>query len=656
MAKNKLPPVAKKATDEIETNPKRKNNHAKHTMPSCFRILFSIVFLMSISVLFTWFVEYRHRMGDIDATWGWIEERPLVFSYSCVLMFLMLSFIVSLLWRTFFGTGLAFALISIVTYISMEKYKARQAPLLPEDFQMIDNAGEVASFVDVWGIVRLVLGVIFILIGSGLLEYYVRRHLGRNAKNMPWWQRWSIIPRTTFTLLSAVGLLMTTDFIINHEQQNSEYEVEWLNTKFIGWNQTDNYDENGFIFGFLYNIGRLKASEPENYSAETIAEIKARYEQVQEKASGNKLSDVVDNLIVVLDETFYDPELLTQYYPHTGGDPLPNLRKVFRDYPSGYMYSPEFGGGTANVEFEVFTGLTNYWTGTTPYTTIIPKLPSLESVASLALSNNFSTTAIHAYDGNVYKRYLNYQKMGFEEFIDLDKMTYQTKENGVGYVSDSAVYQEILDILKDKSQKHLVSAITMQNHAPYDSAQYARLDYRLTGYFKSDTVENSIQSLHYADEYLGDFLNEIDKLEEKTVVLWFGDHASGAISAYITSGEKVDRDLAHLTPYFIYANFDIESTYTVNEVRKLNQEHQLRITSKNVNLPTTTPNCLTNTLYNLLGIKKPTLMYVLDDVCVDMPILAQAYLENQEPKATNALKAYELITYDLLSGERYWYK
>lgn len=630
--------------------------NTRHTMPGCLRILLSVIFLAAMSVLFTWFLEYRHRMGDAVATWNWVTTHSLVFWYSCVLMFLITSFIVAILWRTFFGAGVTFALISIVTYISMEKYKVRQAPLLPEDFQMVGNVGEVAGFVDPWGIVRLVLGVFFILAGSALLEYCARRLLGRDTKALPWWQRWSLIPRATFALLSAVGLLMTTDFIVHHQQHDND-QIGWLDTEFIVWGQTENYASNGFLVGFIYNLGRLEMVPPDDYSQEAIAQIKETYDE--KKATDTKreaLSDVVDNVIVILDETFYDPELLTKLYPHTGGDPLPNLREIFQEYPSGYMYSPEYGGGTANIEFEVLTGLSNYWANTVQYINTVPKLPSLQSVASWALDNNFSTTAIHAFNGSVYKRDIVYQKIGFEEFIDVDKMKYHEYENGVGHMSDSAVYKEILDVLNDGSEKHMVGAVTMQNHASYDSAHYTDLDYKITGTYENEQLEHSIQSLHYADEYLGDFIAALDKLDSKTVVLWFGDHAAGVINAYITSDKKNERDLAHLTPYFIYTNFELKNNLsTTSEVKKSNQELKLDITTKNVDLPTTTPNCLANTMYNLLKAEKPALMYLLDDVCASTPILAGAYLESNTPEETDILRAYEMVNYDLLTGKRYWY-
>lgn len=627
----------------------------KITMPSYLRVLLTIVFLIPISVLFTWFIEYRWRGADANAAWNFMTTSPLVFSYNCVLVFLMTSIIVALCWRTFFGTGLTFALISIVTYISMEKYKVRQAPLLPEDFQMVGNVGEVAGFVDAWGIVRLVIGVGFILLGSGILEHYVRKFIGRDTSGMPLWQRWSLIPRVTLSLLAMVALLLTSEFAVHHGQQNNE-NIDWLDTDFVAWGQNENYAKNGFVIGFFYNLGRLEMLPPEDYSAEKIASIKATYEAL--KAADTKrarIDQTVDNIIVILDETFYDSELLTGLYPHSGGDPLPNLHEIFEDYSSGYMYSPEYGGGTANIEFEVFTGLSNYWANSMQYINSVPKLPNLDSVAKWSLDSGYNTTAIHGFDGSVYKRNIVYPKMGFEEFIDVYKIKYQEYENEVGKMSDSAVYKEVLDIIKSDDDKHMVGVVTMQNHAPYDSAQYTKLDYKMTGYFKNRELEHSYQSIHYADEYLGDFLEELDKLEEKTVVLWFGDHAAGIINAYITSGKKNERDLAHLTPYFIYTNFDLENKlFTEQEVRKLNQAAKLDITTEGVDLPTTTPNCLLNTMYNLLDVEKPTLMYVLDEVCETSPILARPYFEGTKPKNTEALKAYELINYDLLSGERYW--
>lgn len=648
--------MANNKSKQLKIKPLQTNADRRRTMPGCLRVLLSVIFLAVVSVLFTWFIEVRHRMNDVGATWEWIISNPLVFWYSCVILFLILSFIVSVCWRTFFGTGLTFAIISIITYINMEKYKIRQAPLLPEDFQMAGNLGEVAGFVDVWGIVRLVLGVIFILIGSGMLEYYVRKFVGRDTTAMPWWQRWSLIPRVTFALLSAATLMMVTNFIVHHKQTGDQY-VKIMDTDFISWNQAGNYQKNGFLIGFFYNLGGLEMEQPDDYSDSRIDEIYTKYNAIKtaDDATRQDLGDAAYNIIVILDETFYDPELLSKYYPHAGGDPLPNLHKLFEEYPSGYMYSPEYGGGTANVEFEVFTGLSNYWANSIQYINTVPKLPSLDSIANWALENNFQTTAIHGFDGSVYKRNIVYPKIGFEEFIDVYKMKYNELENGQGYISDSSVYKQILDILNSSDDRQMIGASTMQNHTPYDSAGYTKLDYKITGEFPNEILEHSFQSLHSADQYLGDFIKELDKLDEKTVVLWFGDHAAGILGAYTTSPDKVDTDLAHITPYFVYANFDLDNDlFTESEIKQQYAQQKLEIKADNVDLPTTTPNCLTNTLYNLIEAKKPTLMYLLDEVCATEPILARTYLENRSPIDNDIMRAYELVNYDILSGKHYW--
>ena len=64
-------------------------------------------------------------------------------------------------------------------------------------------------------------------------------------------------------------------------------------------------------------------------------------------------------------------------------DPIPNLRKMFSEYSSGYFKVPSVGAGTANTEFEVLTGMSMRFfdRGEYPYKTYA-KTRTLESAAS----------------------------------------------------------------------------------------------------------------------------------------------------------------------------------------------------------------------------------------------------------------------------------
>lgn len=632
----------------------------KHTMPTVLRVLLSAVFLFAMSIIFAWFIEVRRASGDFDDAWSFITSHYLIFWYSVVIIFFLLAVLSAILWRPFLSTGFFFGFISAVTYAHIQKFKYREAPLLPEDFLMADQAGGLMQFIDPWEITRLVLGIILVIIGSGLLDHYMKKIIGNNSAKSPWWQRYALVPRMTFTIVALVGLMLSTDFLLHRENPGNSAEsdnpkVEWLDTEFTGWDQSYNYKCNGFILGFLYNLGQLEMKEPEGYNEKRILEIAKKYETIKEADTKREpLNEIVDNVIVILDETFYDPELLDKYYGHTGGDPLPNLHALFEDYPSGYMYSPEYGGGTANVEFEVFTSLSNFWSGRLQYINSVPKLPSIMSVASWAKGFDFDTDAIHVYDGTMYKRYIVYPKMGYDNFIDEDEIENPERENGVGYINDRTVYREILSLLQNNDGKQMVGAVTMQNHATYSSAGYSDLEY-ITNH---PELSHSFQSLHYADQYLGEFLEALDQLDERTVVLWFGDHAAGVLDAYAKSDTKSERDLAQLTPYFVYANFEVKSPFTVQEVAEINQALGFDFPTRGVNLPTTTPNCLANTMYNVMQAEKPVLQYLLDVVCEESPILARKYYDVSDDSPakidTATLQEYELVNYDVLSGEYYW--
>lgn len=626
-------------------------------MPAVLRVLFSAVFLILLAMIYTWFIFWRQNLGDSEAVDEFISEKPGLFTYSYIIIALVMLLMAAITWKPFLTAGIVFAVLSGITYAHIQKFTVRQIPLLPEDFQMAGQLGGMMEFVNIEEIIRLVFGIVFIIVGSALADHFAKKIFGHRTVNLAWWERWAIVPRVTLSMIVLTVLVLVAAPVVRDKKQGKN-AIEWINgINLVGWDQVTNYHENGFVIGFLYNLGALEAEEPEGYNEERVAQILGKYENIRkaDEAERESLADVVDNLILVMNESFYDPELLNKtVYAHSGGDVVPNLHKIFQKYPSGYMYSPEYGGNTANVEFAAFTSLSNYWAGSIPYVNSLSKISHIPGIVSFAKEGGLTPTAIHSYDGSMYKRNFVYANMGFDSFIDIHKMKHTDKENGNGYIKDSEIYKEILDILNDGEEKHMVGAITMQNHGPYDAAGYSDLHFTLSSYIVTRyAAENSFESLHYSDKYLGEFINELDKLEGKTVMIWFGDHAAGVLDELTLSGDKSLVDLAHLTPYFIYANFDLENVFTEKEVVKLNSENGFNFKTKGVDLPTVTPNCLANILYDVLGVEKPALVYLAAEVCEDTPILAPTYLADSELEMTEALTDYQIINYDILNGKKY---
>lgn len=651
----------KKLKQSVDKQPKDQEEMlarvSRGAMPAVLRVLVSVLFLVVFAGIFMWYILWQYNLGDIDKTIHFIEEKPTLTAYSYTVVLLVMCVIAAVTWRPFLTLGISFALSSILMYINTQKFAYRNAPLLPEDFLMADQTGMIMQFIDPWSVVRLIGGVVFVLVGSGILEYGVRRIFGRHTRNKAWWERHSILPRVAWTMVSLAGLMMFVRPILHYDDQNEEADSSWITgLKFEYWNQKEDFERNGFIIAFLYNLGRFQEAEPENYNDATIAEIDEKY--TVDSDDKPSLKDVVDNVIVVLNESFYDPAILGGIYAYSGGDVTPNLHKIFEKYPSGYMFSPGYGGGTANVEFEVLTGLSNYWAQTTPYVTSLAKMTGIPGIVEDVTSDNFRATAIHPFDGSMYKRSVVYNRMGITTFLDQDTMTHLEHENGGGYVSDKEAYLEALDVIRANDDNHFVMIATMQNHMPYDAARYEKFNFTLnTPLYNASTIESYFETIHNGDKYLGEFVAELDKLEERTVMLWFGDHAPSIWTDYADSDDPTLMDLTHLTPYFVYANFDLDELYSEKEVAKLNAALGFDFDVAGVDLPVVTPNCLMSTLYDLLDVKKTSLVYLASEVCQEVPILTPAYSQGEreiEDSESEALRDYRLVNYDILSGKRYW--
>lgn len=518
---------------------------------------------------------------------------------------------------------------------------------MPEDFGLASEANTLTKFVDIWSILRLLLAVALIIVMTIVFNKRIapKLRLACRPTSKKWYRKHAVLFRLALVIFSVVVFFSATDFARHNKGERYE-DVPFLGTHFTAWNQNTNYNDNGFILGFLYNLQKLKLNEPVNYSKGEIAGTKSHYEAIAAKENAVRKSPAEEgaNVVIVLNESFYDPSAgfggkkFEDYYAHSGGEILPNLRKVQENYPSGYMYTLDYGGGTANIEFEAFTGMTNYWVNTVPYTSLVPKAGQIPSIATALKQAGYETLAIHPFNGGMYKRNISLVNEGFDRFITENEMDYTEKDGRSEYINDRSAYRQVIKELKDEEKPLAVGLITMQNHTPYNPDLYAETEFAITNDEVDETHKGQIatyyQSLHNSDAYLGEFLQELEELGEKTVVLFFGDHSAGLFDLTNNSEDASVRDLSRVMPYFVYANYEAGLSKTT--------------------LPTTTPNCLVNTLLDSLNWQKAARYYLINEVCATEPVLVPNYIAGRELTDSRAIKDYELMTYDILGGKKYW--
>ena len=620
------------------------------------RIIVRLLILSVAAILITFFLEWRFFNNNTTRTWTFVTEKFPVFIYNALLIF-FLELVVSSPFKTpWTGAGITFAFFIIIAYITTQKQTFRGQPLLPEDFMLADQTGTITKFIDFGSLVRTILAVILVIVLMLILNHLTKRYF--ETKRRLHWFRFAIF------VVGVVGFVKYTDFARVHG--GDKYEETFLGSTFIAWNQMWNYEENGFVLGFMYNWSKFKLTAPNGYSEEKMAEIKTNY--TSEKTEKNTLENSDYNIVVILNESFYDPNEIAKYYPIEANkkldknsmgvpvtdDVIPTIRnlietsKTSKNHATGKMYTIDYGGGTANIEFEVDTSMSTYFVNTTPFVDLMPRADSVPSIASIAKTAGYKTIAIHPFNSGMYKRNIALKKEGFDEFIDEETISFKEKDDEREYINDRSAYKEVLKTLENNNEKTLVSLITMQNHAGYDNG-YTTKSYLLGDKpeigedknpfsdYEKGQVETYLESLHNSDYYLGEFLDELEKSNEKTVVLFYGDHSPGVFTRVNSAKSAEISQLSYHTPYFVWANFELEND---------TEEH----------LETTTPNCLIPTTFSMLNLEKDPYLKLASDVCTETPILAHTYFNNSAPFQSTTLSNYELYAYDILGGNQYFLK
>jgi phosphoglycerol transferase MdoB-like AlkP superfamily enzyme len=321
-------------------------------------------------------------------------------------------------------------------------------------------------------------------------------------------------------LMALLPLFLLGSFVYHREIPKDI--PAFFSTENAVWDQRSNYDKNGFLLAFTWNIQPMLISEPPGYSEEAVQELLRNAISPKYRKAPAKTALQPINLVLFVNESFYD--LLHVKY-EADENPLENFQKTLTRFPTFRMVSPSFGGNTSNAEFEMLTGMSNAFlpSGAIPFDHYIrEEIPSLVSVLR---DNGYRTIAIHPYYDWFWNRKLVYPKLGFQEFISL--ADFEGAKYRGWFVSDEALVDRVIDRIEKSSGPYFVHALSMQNHGSYDPRRYApdeveiRADYPNTLKLALQTYVTGIRD---ADRQLARLLEYLESRPEPIVSLFCGDH------------------------------------------------------------------------------------------------------------------------------------
>lgn len=430
----------------------------------------------------------------------------------------------------------------------------RGKPLHMYDFSAIGTAAKVvgdyqfevnAHMLMVWAILTLIL------------VYAVQTRV----KHKPYSKKGKLVRMVSYVITISLGicsiiagghLLIGTDLL---EKQGFIY------TEFQGWFQDEIYYADGYLVGTCLDIKNSKIVPPEGYSQEKVAEIL----QLQvEKGAGRKLSETeqqeLPHVILIMNESFSDLRVLGDL--KLNQENMKFFNSLQENTIRGWTNSSVLGGGTANSEFEVFTGCSMALlpSGFYPYQQgIRSQIPSLVSQMQ---NYGYTTISMHPEAPSNWNRSVVYRYMKYDHsFWKKDFAGAEVIHRGV---SDEETYKKIIDLYENRKdgEKLFVFDLTMQNHGDYlgKGGPYLVQSQK----FQSEPLNEYLSLIQISDNALEELVSYFEKQDEKVIICMYGDHQPW-LSNLIIPGSSLTPDsdaekrfAKYKSPFVIWANYDIE--------------------------------------------------------------------------------------------------
>lgn len=310
------------------------------------------------------------------------------------------------------------------------------------------------------------------------------------------------------------------------------------------------YEQYGFAYCFSYSVLNSGIKQPVDYSEEKIAEITAKIDIPDSQP------EVKPNVIFVQLESFFDVKDLKNV--EFSQDPIPNFTKLKGDFPSGYLTVSSVGGGTANTEFEIMTGisLSHFSIGEYPYLTMLTTKPC-ESIMRNLSEYGYTSTAIHSYTGTFYKRNEVFKNLGFDRFISEEFMAVNER-NILSWAKDSQITPYIKETLTSTEGPDFIYTITVQSHGKYLTEE-PETPYTITSNIDDEIIKPQMDyyanQINEVDTFIGDLVKTYENYPEPTVIVFFGDH----LPALDIKNEELNNGDVYKTEYVIWSNFEIEA-------------------------------------------------------------------------------------------------
>ena len=356
------------------------------------------------------------------------------------------------------------------------------------------------------------------------------------------------------------------------------------------WNQNRGYRNYGFFYSFFINIKYLYVLEPADYEADRV---EGYVEDALADTEKPETSEIKPDIICIMNETLCDLKSLGEF--STNREVMPFISSLQENTVKGNLYVPVIGAGTSNTEFEFLTGHSTAFlpSGSNAYMLYVKeKMPTLPT---LLQQQGYQITAMHPYYADGWDRSRVYPLLGMDLFYSIEDMLdmdifreYRRKGQDIDYleelmqaaypnenvlmrqyVSDSYNYRWIIDDYetRDMTKPYFMFNVTMQNHGGYrkDAKNFPQ-NVWLTDTDDYPETNRFLSLIQHSDDAFKQLISYFETVDRPVIICMFGDHQPAIEDAFVEevlgsslgSLSLAQQQARHVTPFLIWANYDIE--------------------------------------------------------------------------------------------------
>ncbi len=494
------------------------------------RLSIPLQFLLACVINFL--IELVSRLSFFEA-WDYLAGTPLVFLYNSFMIFVTFS-IVYLVRRRVFTRILISVFWLFLGVCNGYLLTKRVTPFNAQDLKVLSDALELTgNYFNTFELIMIIIGVI------ALIFWIVSM-----------WRRGGQFTGKMHRVIALGGVAvsfgacaMLTDAAIDKRVISNYFG----NIAFA-------YEDYGFPYCFSASLFNTGINEPAGYSEASMDEI-SNGGEITKNETGRSQEELPNIMFVQL-ESFFDPTEVE--WLRFSEDPIPNLRKLFSEYSTGYFKVPSVGAGTANTEFEVLTGMSMrfFGPGEYPYKTYA-KTKTLESAASALQALGYGAEALHNNGGNFYSRAQVFNNMGFDHYTSKEFMNIlQTTPKG--WATDDILVPNIMESMDTTEGQDFVFTITVEGHGEYPTEKVLDDPEIVVSGVEDEGERNAweyyVNLIHETDKFVQQLIDAVEARNEPTVLVFYGDH----LPTMDLEAKDMKSKYLYNTNYVIWDNIGLE--------------------------------------------------------------------------------------------------